>query len=140
MVLTRDSRLAMGVRSFVRSVRFRLTIWYVLILALVLAVFGSIVYTSQAQSMVADTRDALRRDATRLAEMYDPVSGGIVLPEPAKVKMGLGPEDVALTLDMNGALQQEMGSIDSANLPDLLAEVMAGQKGAISGSADYENV
>ncbi|HET8628792.1 MAG TPA: ATP-binding protein [Thermomicrobiales bacterium] len=54
------------------SIRWRLTLWYVAILAAVLAVFGGIVYASQAQSLRAQQDDALRRQAQGLAAAYDP--------------------------------------------------------------------
>src|SRR5438552_308251 len=84
-------RTISSIRPFLGSVRFRLTIWYVLILALVLFVFGSIIYASQAQSMSADLHDSLRADAERLAATYDPVNARLDLPEQVKGKTTLRP-------------------------------------------------
>src|SRR5919199_2520067 len=82
------------IRPFLGSVRFRLTIWYVLILALVLFVFGSIIYASQAQSMSAELHDNLRADAQRLAASYNPVAARVDLPEQVKGKLALRPDDI----------------------------------------------
>ncbi|HEX5503455.1 MAG TPA: HAMP domain-containing sensor histidine kinase, partial [Thermomicrobiales bacterium] len=54
------------------SIRWRLTLWYVAILAVVLAVFGGIVYAAQVQSLRAQQDDDLRRQAQGLAAAYDP--------------------------------------------------------------------
>src|SRR5689334_2730677 len=100
------------IRLFLSSVRFRLTIWYVLILALVLSVFGSIIYASQAQSLSVELHDSLRGDAERLAASYSPGDTQVVLPEQVRGKMALRPDDIVLAVDNSGAVTQQLGQID----------------------------
>src|SRR5207248_1701062 len=114
---------------FLSSVRFRLTIWYVLILALVLLVFGSIIYASQAQSMSSELHDNLRGDAERLAATYDPGNATLAVPEQGKGKTTtLRPEDIVLALDTDGGVTQQLGQIDKRDLPPLLSGILSLRK------------
>ena len=54
------------------SIRVRLTLWYVVILGLVMLIFSGIVYTAQEQSLQAHLRDTLRTTSQQLAATYDP--------------------------------------------------------------------
>jgi heavy metal sensor kinase len=54
------------------SIRVRLTLWYVVILGLVMLIFSGVVYTAQEQSLQAHLRDNLRTTSQQLAATYDP--------------------------------------------------------------------
>ncbi|HEU5326897.1 MAG TPA: hypothetical protein VFU78_02330, partial [Thermomicrobiales bacterium] len=54
------------------SIRVRLTLWYVVILGLVMLIFSGVVYTAQEQSLQARLRDSLRTTSQQLAATYDP--------------------------------------------------------------------
>ncbi|MGN6673554.1 MAG: sensor histidine kinase [Thermomicrobiales bacterium] len=54
------------------SIRVRLTLWYVVILGLVMLIFSGVVYTAQEQSLQAHLRDSLRTTSQQLAATYDP--------------------------------------------------------------------
>src|SRR4051794_7406793 len=134
MAQIQDSLLSRRIRPFFGSIRFRLTLWYVLILALVLIVFGSIVYTSQAQSASAALRDNLRSDAARLVSAYDPATGQIDLTEQAKPKFSLGSNDIVITLDSGGAVLQRLGPFEDGVLPGLLSMVLSAEKLDLRGN------
>ncbi len=142
-----------------RSIRFRLTMWYVFILALVLLVFGSIVYASQAQSMGAELRDNLRSDAERLATNYDPATGRFNLPTEVKAqdgtgsavrispgelkvlasvkgKMAVGSNDIVLTLDLNGVVGQQLGPVNGSEVLKLLTGILATRKSSTRSNVD----
>ncbi len=54
-----------GPPAFVHSVRFRLTLWFVLILALVLATFSGLIYWAQARSLRSDVARRLEEQSAR---------------------------------------------------------------------------
>lgn len=66
------------------GIRWRLTLWYLVILSLVLLVFGGIVYETQANSIRSQLNDELRVEADNLASSYDPSNGQFDLIEQAK--------------------------------------------------------
>jgi signal transduction histidine kinase len=55
--------------SFAQSIRFRLVLWFVFILGLVLIAFSLFVYFNQANGLRLATMDYLQRRATRLQEL-----------------------------------------------------------------------
>lgn len=57
------------------NIRWRLTLWYLVILAVVLAVFGTLIYQSQARSLRAAQDESLRQQARQLAVGYNPSNG-----------------------------------------------------------------
>ncbi len=57
------------------SVRWRLTLWYLLILSVVMLVFGGVVYETQATDIRSQLNDELRRETDDLAASYDPSTG-----------------------------------------------------------------
>src|SRR5436853_2454405 len=66
-----------GLPPLFSSIRFRLTLWYVAILALVLLVFGGVVYAAQARGIRAEAYDQLRGQGQQLAATFDPGDGQI---------------------------------------------------------------
>src|SRR5436189_4708350 len=110
MVSIRDKLRPAGMRHVTKSIRFRLTMWYVLILAMVLAVFSTIVYASQAQALRAQMDDTLRAAGQELATAYNPQGGQIdIANKPANKSAQLGDNDVLLLLDSSGMPTQRMG-------------------------------
>jgi signal transduction histidine kinase len=57
------------------SVRWRLTLWYLAILSLILLVFGTLIYETQASSIRSQLNDDLRRETDQIAATFDPGSG-----------------------------------------------------------------
>lgn len=57
------------------SVRWRLTLWYLAILSLILLVFGTLIYETQATSIRSQLNDDLRRETDQIASTFDPASG-----------------------------------------------------------------
>src|SRR2546427_12952288 len=58
-----------------RSVRFRLTLWYVAIVAVVLLVFASQMYVAQVDSLESGLQASLSDHADQLAATYDSRDG-----------------------------------------------------------------
>ncbi len=61
------------------SVRWRLTLWYLLILSVVMLAFGGVVYETQAADIRSQLNDELRRQTDDLAASYDPSTGQFYL-------------------------------------------------------------
>jgi two-component system, OmpR family, sensor kinase len=112
-------------RSLVSSIRFRLTVWYVLILALVLSVFSTLVYASQAQSLRAELSDSLRAAGQRIAATYNPKDGRLYIPaQPNGKDAWVRETDLVLLLDGKGAPVQGLGMpIGNTDYKRLLAEL-----------------
>src|SRR5215831_14627412 len=67
------------VLQLLRSARFRLTLWYTLILALVLLIFSSIVYETARNDLDAAVYASLRSRLTQVASTYNPQTGRLSL-------------------------------------------------------------
>jgi signal transduction histidine kinase len=116
---------------WLHSIRFRLTVWYVLILALVLLVFGSVVYASQAQSLRAELENNVRADVQRLAEAF-PFGKDIRPEEAIKGESALmSQNDIALAVDQNGNVMQAVGRISNTEVSQVMEVTgLAGRKSA----------
>src|SRR2546421_7998803 len=66
-------------RVFLNSTRFRLTLWYTIILALVLLVFSSIVYEAVKNDLNNATYTNLRSRLTQVAGTYNSEAGRLSL-------------------------------------------------------------
>jgi len=56
--------------SFLHSIRFRLTLWFVFILAIVLSVFSLFIYYSQSRDLQADSIARMQQKLTRLQAYF----------------------------------------------------------------------
>jgi signal transduction histidine kinase len=65
--------------QLLRSARFRLTLWYTLILALVLLLFSSIVYETARNDLNAAVYASLRSRLSQVASTYNPQTGRLSL-------------------------------------------------------------
>ncbi len=68
-----------SIPQLLRSARFRLTLWYTLILALVLLIFSSIVYETAKNDLDAAVYASLRSRLTQVASTYNPQTGRLSL-------------------------------------------------------------
>lgn len=69
---------------FFRSVRFRLTLWYLALLAIILCAFGLTVYYAQQHSLSTQLNDVLRTRIQQIALTYDAATQQLVVtPSPA---------------------------------------------------------
>ena len=68
-----------SIPQLLRSARFRLTLWYTLILALVLLIFSSIVYETAKNDLEAAVYASLRSRLTQVASTYNPQTGHLSL-------------------------------------------------------------
>lgn len=128
-------QLPLGVRfqRFFHSVRFRLTLWFVVILALVLLVFSVFIYTRQIQVVRAETAIRLSAQSAQLGEyfsqkgfsQYESENEGESLQVVPTDNLPLIQEDEILAIfDSEGHLVQETGNITETDLQQSLQSLM----------------
>lgn len=106
--------------SFFHSIRFRLTLWFVLILAVVLAVFSVYIYLSQARDLQFDAAARMRDKFVHVQDylqraQWDPadLSAGTVPGSTEPLQKG----DVLILADITGSVLQQWGQQISASDP-----------------------
>lgn len=119
-----------------RSLRFKLTLWYVLILAILLTTFSTLLYLTMSRSLYRDVDQKLRTLAELIAsEAISPFS-----------KFGFGPIDQSLeasmdlkpigkfiqVLDESGRIGRTSDNLKSVQLPISLHALRNGSKGLIT--------
>src|SRR3954466_11521174 len=103
------------------SIRVRLTLWYVAILAVVLVVFGAVIYNSQARSLRAELDDRLRAEGLRLILAFDARDGQIHLADVKPGSKSLLPEnEIALVLDKGGSITSQLGQVGKSGALQVL--------------------
>jgi signal transduction histidine kinase len=111
-------------RILFESIRFRLTLWFVAILALVLAVFSVFVYTLQSRDLTRQTVDRLESKIRQIQSLdqnaREPFERQVTIPDISQ-NAGplLGPDDVLAVTDTSGRVVQEYGPITSGDVNQL---------------------
>jgi heavy metal sensor kinase len=119
------SSLGSVLLAFLRSIRFRITLWFVLILAIVLAVFSTFIYFSQSRDLQFDAVGNMQAKLARLqAYLQSPEWQNSNL-SPTDVPSNQAPlqtGDLIILADMNGQVLQNWGvnPADPANLVGVL--------------------
>jgi signal transduction histidine kinase len=134
-------RLPDRMRAFFQSVRFRLTLWFVLILALVVGVFGGITYTLQARDLRRQTLDRINGKIAQLQSIEslshsEPFERQITIPN---ISQDAGPllqsDEILAVTDPQGTVVQKYGPASTSDV-NRLAEVGM-SRGAGQGSFTY---
>lgn len=134
----------------VHSVRFRLSLWYVIILAVVVLVFGSVIYSVEATSLTSEIDSELKFVAEKIPQVLNTDNGNFKLtdrvtllveqllhqnspiPEPVRSQLKdipiigglLQGKFIAAFVDGQGRLTQSFGATDKTQL-DRLRELAA---------------
>ncbi|HKV85133.1 MAG TPA: HAMP domain-containing sensor histidine kinase [Ktedonobacterales bacterium] len=132
-------RVARRVRAIPQalvSVRVRLALWYLAILAIVFLVFGGIVYSTTVRNAQNEQSAALATTSQQLIQNYDaatgmlnvsdPFSSGLVAPggkATRPVDKGslfvLGPSDIAVLFNTQDQVAQRLGPVSDQGVADL---------------------
>ena len=130
-----------GLRSFLHSIRFRLTLWFVLILGLVLTAFSVIIYTTQARDLQSDAVGHIQEKFLRIQSFFrspawqlSELSPGNVPGNDAPLQKG----DLLILLDPNGTILQHWGETPSA--PETLMKELSTAGSQRGGMSVYEQV
>jgi signal transduction histidine kinase len=119
--------LSQRLRSFFKSIRFRLTLWTAAILVVILLVFSIFVYYRQAQYLTIDARIQLQEQAQRLAPLYryaglaEPGLPAAQLPDFSAMNSQVFPPGETMAfIGMDGSTQQKIGGISDSIIQQLL--------------------
>jgi heavy metal sensor kinase len=112
------SRLA-SVWLFFHSIRFRLVLWFTLILTVVLVVFSAFIYYNQARDIRGD---ALYHVDRKLSDIEDVLRGT------DESKVMLQHSDVLVLLDASGKVLASQGVVTTAEIEGLVKSAQAAQK------------
>jgi signal transduction histidine kinase len=127
--------------AFLRSIRFRLTLWFVLILALVVSVFGAITYTLQARDLRRQTLDRIEANIAQIQSLEslshaEPFERQITIPN---ISQDAGPllqsDEVLAVADIQGNVVQKYGPASTSDVNRLTEVGMA--RGAGQGPFTY---
>src|ERR1051326_3033837 len=110
-------------RAFLYSTRFRLTLWYTIILALVLLVFSSIVYEAVKNDLNKATYTNLRSRLTQVAGVYNPKAG----------RLSLALDSGTLPTNVKGSTSQSELVVDQVVL------LITPQGQVLQGTQDYQD-
>jgi len=109
---------------FTQSVRFRLTLWYVAILAVILLVTGSAVYFSEAHTLTEALGVQLDTRMETLARSYDHQTG-LLAPAVDDQSSGMvGDNPLTLLMTPQGRLVQTFGDISQPRFARLVSETL----------------
>jgi signal transduction histidine kinase len=114
-------------RVLASSIRFRLTLWFVAILALVLLIFSVFIYTLQSRALTNETVERLGLKIRQIqtlnqSEGLEPFEGGITIPNISQdAGPILGSEDVLAITDNQGQVLQSYGPITEGGVNQLAA-------------------
>lgn len=112
-------------QSLTTSIRFRLTLWFVAILALVLLVFSAFVYTRQARELRSETVNRLENKIQQIQSLdrfshREPFEGQITIPN---ISQDAGPilqqDEVLALTDTQGSVVQKYGPITTNDVNQL---------------------
>jgi signal transduction histidine kinase len=116
-------------RTLMHSIRFRLTVWFVAVLALVLVGFSTFIYTRQTREYALETSTRVVGKARQLETYYrylirqanEREHGDTLPPNAVQGQMPLlQDDDVLLLLDAKGQAIQALGPITTTDVSTLL--------------------
>jgi heavy metal sensor kinase len=120
-------RLRQRARLFVHSLRFRLTLWFVAILAIVVAAFSGFIYSTQARELHAVALEQLTLKTRQLVTFYRisglafSSDGQLIVPTLSNDSPFLQKDEILVLIDPQGQVIFSQGPIDSAEAGKLAA-------------------
>ena len=129
------------IRLIVGSIRFRLTLWFVVILALVMLAFSAFIYTRQVSYLRSDTLSRLEEKIHQIQSVgvitgRDEAEGRLRIPD---ISQDAGPllqgDDILAVTDAQGNVVQIYGPISTSDV-NRIASLSISQ-GSAQGSFSY---
>ncbi len=126
---------------FVHSLRFRLTLWFVAILGIVVATFGAFIYSTQARDINAMALEQLTVKTRQLVTFYRlsglrfTSDGKLFVPTLSNDSPFLQPDEILVLVDPQGKVISSQGPISQAAADKLAAYGL--QHGADAGPFSY---
>ncbi|HKW22502.1 MAG TPA: hypothetical protein VJO13_14050, partial [Ktedonobacterales bacterium] len=137
--------LARHPARFFRSVRFRLTLWYLALLAVIIGAFGLTVYYAQVHTLATQFDDLLRTRVQQIALTYNATTQQLdVTPtEPQKpgtvgtistVTRGLNINEVGVLLSPQGKVLQDLGHLTQGSVNAIVSMTLKAATDTTRGS------
>ena len=100
--------------KFFKSIRTRLTLWYLTVMVILLLMFSSVAYIMLDHNLYQNLDNALRAKSTQLN------APSVIIPQS---------DEILLSFNYNGTLNQEIGTItvDTSKLSGLVKQALSGQ-------------
>ena len=115
------------IRVFFKSIRFRLTVWYLLVIAVLLACFGAAAYIMLSYQLHRNLDESLRSKAVE-------IEGDLKI-DAGQVSIAGQPTDLVMVYDSNGAQLRRLGpSVTFAGVNRLVASALLGQSSFATGN------
>jgi two-component system, OmpR family, sensor histidine kinase ArlS len=112
-----------------QTIKFRLTVWYILGLALLVAAFGGVSYKMLSRDLYKNLDDSLEARGNELQASIK-VEGG-------KIRFKQEFVDVIIIFDADGALSQKLGpNVRFANIEETIQQALFGQKGFVTAQTN----
>ncbi len=112
-----------------QTIKFRLTIWYLVALALLLAGFGGVAYHMLSRDLYKNLDDSLR---TRVAELQTSIEV-----KNKQISFEQKFNDLILIFDANGALSQRLGpNVRFSNIEEMVQQALFGQSGFLTAQTN----
>lgn len=111
-------------RSFFLSVRFRLTMWYFIILVGIFFIFGVLVYTTEEKNYIDTFSNNMNVRLAQLASLYNTHDNRLMLDRSIDAKPLLGYEEAVLLLAPEGTVFQSFGSSLKRDLPLVTRQIV----------------
>ncbi len=137
--------LARHPARFFRSVRFRLTLWYLALLAVIIGAFGLTVYVSQEHTLATQFDDLLRTRVQQIALSYNATTQQLdvtptVPQKPATATKisaatrGLNINEVGVLLSPQGHVLQDLGGLTPASVNAIVSLTLKAATDTTRGS------
>jgi len=135
-VIRKNPKFPFRFKQFVRSIRFRITIWFVAILAIILGAFSLFIYLRQIQVLRAEAESRLIAQESQLNNYYRAVLHSFFERENEPSEVGgfsrenlplLQPSDVFALLDPSGQAFQQSTNFPAAALSDIYQTWLSGK-------------
>jgi heavy metal sensor kinase len=113
--------------SILKSIKFRLTVWYLVAILLLLAVFGTVAYIMLSKNLYRNLDEGLR---ARVAELENSIAV-----ENNQISFEEKFNDLVLIYDADGALLQRLGpNVRFANIEEVVQQALFGQTGYLTAA------
>jgi signal transduction histidine kinase len=127
------------VNSFLKSVRFRLTLWYVGILTLVLVIFSGVVYLLLTNSLHSGLDDLLKARVSQVTSSYNISDGQLNLQEQDENGQLVPAEgEIGLLLNPQGQVIQKSGRLSQTDITGLMRLATTRPANSLSYFSDFD--
>lgn len=127
---------------FIRSIKFRLTIWYVVALVGLLLLFGIMAYFMLSRSLYQSLDDSLETRATQLQNSLQVNDNTIIFDNDGEAGFEGQPGELILLYGTDGTMLQRLGpAVDADDVDPLVDQALAGRTSLVaSETADGNRV